>query len=232
MKAPLITFDVFSALINSRHGGGRFLQSLADQRDWPSRGADLYDDWDARNKHAQAQARSWVTFAQLAEHALRATYKHYALPGDVHADCLELLASIAGWPLWPDVEPALAAIGRRYRLGILSNVDDDILASSKVWPLIDPANALTSQRLGCYKPDPRIYVIARDRFGVQLHVAASARDVRGAGEAKLPYVRVARPGHHVDPDGPEPTHTITDLRELAEWPRAPRHFPRPAGPAR
>jgi 2-haloacid dehalogenase len=216
-KAPLITFDVFSALIDSRQGGGGFLQSLADQRDWPARGTDLYDDWDTRNKQAQAHAGSWVPFAQLARHALRATYERYGLPGDAYADGAALLASIAGWPLWPDVEQALTAVGRRGRLGILSNVDDDILASSKVWPLIDPASALTSQRLGCYKPDPRIYTLARDRFGVRLHVAASARDVRGAGEAKLPYVRIARPGHYVDPDGPQPAHTITDLRELAEW---------------
>jgi 2-haloacid dehalogenase len=217
MKAPLVTFDLFSALIDSRHGGGTFLQSLADQRGWPPRGKELYDDWDARSKHAQAHARPWVPFAQLAEQALRATYEHHALPGDAHADCAGLLASIADWPLWPDVESALAALDTHYRLGILSNVDDNILASSKVWPLIDPANALTSQRLACYKPDPCIYAIARDRFGVQLHVAASARDVRGAGEAKLRYVRIERPGHHVDPDGPPPTHTITDLRELAGY---------------
>jgi 2-haloalkanoic acid dehalogenase type II len=216
-KAPLITFDLFSALIDSRQGGGGFLQSLADQRGWAARGADLYDDWDARSKQAQARARPWVPFTQLAQDALRATYERYAVGGDADADGAGLLASVAGWPLWPDVEPALAAIGRRCRLGILSNVDDGILASSKVWPLIDPANALTSQRLGCYKPDPRIYTLARDRFGVRLHVAASARDVRGAGEAHLPYVRIARPGHYVDPDGPQPAHTITDLRELAEW---------------
>ena len=216
MNAPLITFDLFSALIDSRRGGGTFLQSLADPRGWPARGTDLYDDWDARNKRAQAHARHGVCYARLAGQALRATYERYALPGDAHTDCVDLLASIAEWPLWPDVEPALAALGTRYRLGILSNVDDSILASSKAWPLIDPAYALTSQRLGYYKPDPHIYTIARDRFGVQLHVAASARDVRGAGEAKLPYVRIGRPGHHIDPDGPQPTHTITDLRELAD----------------
>jgi 2-haloalkanoic acid dehalogenase type II len=215
-KPPLVTFDLFSALIDSRQGGGGFLQSLADQRGWPARGTDLYDDWDARNKQAQARARPWVPFAQLTEHALRATYERYALPGDAHADGAGLLASVAGWPLWPDVAPALATIGRRCRLGILSNVDDDILASTMAWPLIDPAYALTSQRLGCYKPDPRIYTLARDSFGVQLHVAASARDVRGAGEAGLPYVRIARAGHYVDQDGPPPARTITDLRELAD----------------
>jgi 2-haloacid dehalogenase len=214
MNSPLITFDVFSALIDSRQGGAAFLQSLAVDRQWPVRGEDIYDDWDVRNKRAQAQAERWVPFAKLAHSSLLATYSHYALNGNADIDCAALLASVADWPLWPDVEPALAALGVQYRLGLLSNVDDDILALTRLWPLVDPANALTSQRLGWYKPDRHIYTIARDQYGVRLHVAASARDVRGAGEAELPVVRIARPGHQVDPDGPKPKRTISELGEL------------------
>jgi 2-haloacid dehalogenase len=214
VNAPLITFDVFSALIDSQRGGGAFLQSLADQRDWPVRGDDVYDDWDVRNKRAQTHARPGVSFAELAERALVASYEHLVLSGDAPADCIELLASVADWPLWPDVAPTLETLADRYRLGILSNIDDNILVSTKLWPLIGPVNALTSQRLGCYKPDPNIYIIARDKFGVRLHIAASARDVRGAGEARLPVVRIVRPGHYLDPDGPTPTCTIEKLDEL------------------
>lgn len=214
MNTPLITFDVFSAMIDSRQGGGTLLQSLADQRQWPVCGDVVYADWDVRNKLAQARARRWVPLNELAANALAASYEHLALRGDARVDCRAMLASTPDWPLWPDVEATLKALGPRYRVGVLSNIDDDLLAGTRVWPLIDPAAAQTSQRLGCYKPNPRIYTIAREKFDVRLHIAASARDLRGAAEARLPVVRIERSGHNVDPDGPPPIHTIGDLREL------------------
>ncbi len=211
---PLITFDLFSALIDSRRGGGAFLRSLAAERDWPVDGEDIYNDWDVRNKQAQAHVRRWVPFARVARGALKDTYQHFALRGDASSDCARLLASVADWPLWPDVESALTALEARYRIGILSNVDDDILATTKVSAFIDSASTLTSQRLRSYKPGKRIYELAHDQFGVRLHIAASARDVRGAGEASLPVVRIARPGHDLDRQGPAPTYTVGDLRDL------------------
>jgi len=47
-------------------------------------------------------------------------------------------------------------------------------------------------------------------------VATSARDVRGALEAGIPVVRLRRPGHELDPDGPRPSHEITSTSELPE----------------
>jgi 2-haloacid dehalogenase len=45
-------------------------------------------------------------------------------------------------------------------------------------------------------------------------VPASARDTRGALEAGLTVVRVRRPGHRVDPDGPQPEQEVDDLGDL------------------
>jgi hypothetical protein len=47
-----------------------------------------------------------------------------------------------------------------------------------------------------------------------VHVATSARDVRGVIEAGCPMVRLRRPGHRLDPEGPPPTYEIDDVREL------------------
>ena len=48
-----------------------------------------------------------------------------------------------------------------------------------------------------------------------VHVAASARDVRGALEAGLETVRLARPGHELDSAGPRPAREVDSLTELA-----------------
>ncbi len=52
--------------------------------------------------------------------------------------------------------------------------------------------------------------------GVQVHVPASARDVRGALEAGMDVVRVVRPGHRLDPAGPVPGRVVPDLLALPE----------------
>ena len=59
------------------------------------------------------------------------------------------------------------------------------------------------------------YQRATQKIGPFTHVASSARDVRGALEAQLPCIRIARPGHLVDPAGPSPTLTINDVAAVA-----------------
>jgi 2-haloacid dehalogenase len=48
-----------------------------------------------------------------------------------------------------------------------------------------------------------------------VHVATSGRDVRGALEAGIDVIRLRRPGHRLDPDGPQPSREAADLHELA-----------------
>jgi 2-haloacid dehalogenase len=79
--------------------------------------------------------------------------------------------------------------------------------------LVEPGAVLTSERLHAYKPHPELYRRAV-AAGVGLHVPASARDTRGALEAGLAVVRVRRPGHALDPDGPRPEHEVDDLAAL------------------
>jgi 2-haloacid dehalogenase len=123
---------------------------------------------------------------------------------------------VEDWPLWPDVAAQLPELGQRYRVGVLSNVDDAIFARTRVAPLVDDAAVLTSERLRAYKPAPELYLRARERAGGELtHVATSARDVRGALEAGIPVVRLRRPGHTLDPAGPVPRDEADDVRGVA-----------------
>ncbi|SNR52410.1 hypothetical protein SAMN06272737_1111, partial [Blastococcus mobilis] len=75
--------------------------------------------------------------------------------------------------------------------------------------LVEPDDVVTSGRLHAYEPHPATYRRAR-QAGVDVHVPASARDTRGALEAGMCVVRGRRPGHSVDPDGPQPGLEIPD----------------------
>ena len=129
-----------------------------------------------------------------------------------------LWASLPTWPLWPDVAETVPRLAERYRLGLLSNVDDELLAATQLSALpFDRSLWLTSQRLGRYKPDSDYYQAAAEVVGGRLvHLAASARDVRGALEAGIDTIRIVRPGHRVDPDGPQPRRAVESLARLLE----------------
>ncbi len=222
----VVTFDLFSALLDSRTGGAAAFDRIGSGRGWVATGIAVYDRWDTLNKAAQREASlhapaTWVSYRELAGRALATTYAELGLSGDARTDTAALLESVAGWPLWPDVGDALGVLAHEHRVGLLSNVDDDIARSTRAAAHVDPEVALTSQRLRAYKPSARIYTEARrvlgdlGDLGGTVHVATSARDVRGALEAGVPVVRLRRPGHVLDPEGPRPAYEARSAGELA-----------------
>src|SRR3954454_23796165 len=139
----LVTFDLFSALIDSRTGGSAALGAIAAEHGWDVPGTDLYDDWDARNKASQKDADQWVPFAEHCRRALAATYAARGLAADAADDTALLLGSLPAWPLWPDVAAALPAVARVHRVGVLSNVDDDLFRRTRAASLVDDAVVFT-----------------------------------------------------------------------------------------
>ena len=157
-----------------------------------------------------------MPFAEHCRRALTAAYAELGIARDPDADTARLLDLVGDWPLWPDVAEGVPALAARARVGVLSNVDDAVFARTRVAPLVDDADVLTSERLRAYKPAPEIYLRARERAGGRLlHVATSARDVRGALAAGIDVVRLRRPGHRLDPEGATPRVEAAGLPEVA-----------------
>ncbi len=215
----IVTVDLFSAATDTRSGAGAALGAISAERGWPVSGFELYDVWDRHNKALQRAARPPQTFTEISREALRVAYGELGLdPDAATSDLARLHDTVGDWPLWGDVTEGLEAVAAVARVGLLSNVDDHLARRTRTAALVDPDLLLTSQRLGAYKPDPAIYhrAVAAVAPEPLVHVAASARDVRGALEAGIPVVRLARPGHVVDPDGPAPPVEVHDARDLAD----------------
>jgi 2-haloacid dehalogenase len=213
---PVVTFDLFSALVNSRAGAAAFFDALGPRRGWSVTGTEVYDEWDRRNKAAHRGVTEWVPFLDLSRGALAETYDVLGLAGDPREDVDAVYEAVGEWPLWPDVGEALPVLAERFRVGLLSNVDDVVFRRTRAAAYVDAELAMTSQRLGYYKPDPRLYLAADAAIGPIVHVATSARDVRGALEAGIAVVRLRRPGHQLDPEGPAPPYEVSGLLDLPE----------------
>lgn len=133
-----------------------------------------------------------------------------------------LADSLTNWPVFPDAADALNALQSRYRLAIISNVDDDLFAGSARALGIDFDAVITSQQVGAYKPDLRGFNTALERMGCDrerwLHIGESLyHDIGPANRMGIASVWVNRPDRgggtrHTDAT---PDLVVSDLAELA-----------------
>ena len=140
---------------------------------------------------------------------------------EADVDCLS--ASLPRWPVFPDAGPALRALKQRYRLAIISNVDDDLFAGSARALGVAFDAVITSQQAKAYKPNSRSFELAETAMGVGkerwLHVGESLyHDVEPANRLGIRSVWVNRPdrGGGTRPTNAKPDLTVPDLAALAE----------------
>ena len=126
----------------------------------------------------------------------------------------------------PNVLEVLAALKRRYRLGVISNTvgsgDAELIEAldkAGIRRLIDAL--VTSRDFGKAKPDPAIYAEGARRLGVPLAATCMVgdrldTDVAGALKAGIPAIWLKHPGA-IEVAGVAPTHVITRLSDLPSW---------------
>jgi 2-haloacid dehalogenase len=85
--------------------------------------------------------------------------------------------AVGDWPAFADSAAALERLKERYRLGVITNCDDDLFARSKAKLGVAFDWVITAQQVGSYKPDPRNFEYAFEHIDVPrariLHVAQS-----------------------------------------------------------
>jgi 2-haloacid dehalogenase len=180
------------------------------------------------------------TYAALESAAEAGPYRPY---GDILVDVMRglgeqfgfvasatearaLAASVGDWPAFADSAGALAALQRRYKLAIVSNVDDDLFAASQRRLGVTFDWIVTAQQARSYKPSLNNFHVALDRIGLPhdqvLHVAQSLfHDHVPARHLGLDTVWVNRRGDKrgsgaTPPAVVQPDLEVPDLRSLAD----------------
>jgi len=132
-----------------------------------------------------------------------------------------LAESLPAWGPFPEVPQTLQELRRRgWKLGILSNTDDDLIAASQVQLGMVFDEVVVAQEIGSYKPGHRhweeFFQRTRAARDGHVHVAASLfHDVAPANELGLRSVWINRLGERA-PDEARPTRELTDLLGLPE----------------
>ena len=209
-----MSFDCYGTLIDWEAGLAGVLTPWAR-----SAGLDLDDEalLAAYSRHeAEAEdACPREEYPQILARSMRALGSE--LGSQVSPDDAQLLArSVPDWPAFADSADALAALSRRFKLIILSNVDRASFAASNQRLGVEFSAVITAQDVGSYKPSPRNFASLLNeatRLGIQdgklLHVAQSLfHDHVPAQRAGLRTVwinrRMGRPGWGATPAPPAP----------------------------
>ncbi len=218
-----LTFDCYGTLIDWETG---ILAGL--RRSLAAHGVAPSDD-ELLERYSRAEAAAeagpYLRYREVLARCLREVCRRYEVePGDEAAAAFG--ASVADWPAFPDSAAALARLKTRFRLGVITNCDDDLFASSNTRLGIELDWVVTAQSVGSYKPDPRNFTAAFERMGLQreriLHVAQSLfHDHVPAKRLGLSTVwidrRHDRPGSGATPPAEaRPDATFPDMVSFAE----------------
>jgi 2-haloacid dehalogenase len=217
-----LTFDCYGTLIDWESGILACLRPVVARSGVQASG-DLLLETYARHE-AAIEEGPYRRYREVLAEALR------GVGADLGAavtdeDAAAFGASVPDWPAFPDAAEALAALHARYRLGVLTNCDDDLFAGSSR-RLGDPFDmVVTAQQAGAYKPSLRGFEMVFDRIGVPreriLHVAQSLfHDHVPAKSLGLTTVwvdrRHGRPGSGATPTADAtPDLVVPDMATLA-----------------
>ncbi|GCE51205.1 2-haloacid dehalogenase [Thermosporothrix hazakensis] len=205
------TFDCYGTLVDWDTGMYQAIASIA-----PEQVEQLFPLCHALQNEIEAE-QPFRTYRQvLAESLLRAsTQLGITLPpGGEHV----LADTLPRWPIFADVGPALQALrDNGWKLVILSNVDNDLIAQTlQAFPVSIDA-VITAEEVRAYKPALNHFNIFQQRFQVDkehwVHIARSAfHDIAPAHTLGLRSIWVNR-AHEPAPPLP-PTKEIPDLTGL------------------
>lgn len=217
MPYDVVTFDCYGTLVDWSSGLRDAFARAADDdgvRADPAGLRELYAEIEPAVEAAPYRRYRDV----LAETARRAAARAGWSMSDRAASAFA--ASLPEWRPFPDTNPALERLsGAGLRLGILSNVDRDLLAGTlgHLSVVFDPI--VTAEDVGSYKPAHGHFLEARRRLGDArwLHAAQSYfHDIVPCDELGIASAWINRHGHA--PSGrARPTRELDSLAALADW---------------
>jgi 2-haloacid dehalogenase len=169
-----LTFDCYGTLIDWETGLTEAFRPILSAYGIAMDGEDVLARF--ASYEAAAEAGPYQSYRHVLAAGLRGVAGELGFePSDEEAAGFS--GSVVDWPAFPDSAAALARLKDRYRLGVITNCDDDLFAASNERLGVAFDWVVTAQQVGSYKPDERNFRAAFDRLGLPreriLHVAQS-----------------------------------------------------------
>jgi 2-haloacid dehalogenase len=194
-KFQVLTFDCYGTLIDWESGIFSALRPILAAHGKPMSDSallELYSELEAK-----AEAGDFHPYREILQSVVRGFGERLGFKPS-EAEVRSLPESLANWQPFPDTVPALRKLKSRYKLAIMSNVDDNLFAHTAPKLGVEFDFIITAQQARAYKPSLKVFELAQERIGIApkhwLHVGQSIfHDVIPAKSLGIATVWVNRP---------------------------------------
>jgi 2-haloacid dehalogenase len=217
-----ISFDCYGTLIDWESGILPVLRALLVRHERKLDDAailELYGEFEA-----QAESGPYQNYGKVLESVVRAFGNRLNFDASA-AEIRSLPESVPSWPPFPDTVAALRQLKRRFKLAVISNIDDDLFAATRKHLDVEFDAVITAEQARSYKPAIHNFDLALQTLALPperlLHAAQSIyHDVIPAQSLGISTVwvnrRSARPGiGAVRAAAGHPDLEVPDLATLA-----------------
>src|SRR5262245_13245450 len=211
----LMSFDVFGTLIDVRGSSYAAFQSiLTDSGATHVDVKAFWEHWEERNI-----AHYWEPYRRyrdICELSLAESFAHFGIKAPSRL-IQRYFDAFSGFNTFPDVAPTLDRFAKRHRLAVVSNIDDDLFAETRLGRTFDLV--CTAERAGGYKPDGTLFKFLIANAGCSrdeiLHSGQSQfTDMVGGKPLGLTIAWINRRGVDLHPSVPKPDFQFPDLASL------------------
>ncbi len=211
-----VTFDCYGTLIDWESGAYDAFQAEADRDGFTINRDELIPKF-IEIQH-EVQSGSYELYAEVLR---RAAVKVAAEIGwELEPSRAQFLPdSVERWTPFREANAAMDRLGKRYDVGIVSNIDDKLLGVSRRHLRTELDLVVTAQQVRSYKPDDAHFKEAQRRIGGKkgwVHIASGYEaDVAPLLKMNVPVIWVNRKGEKLEGRKP-PTATVKNFREAAK----------------
>ncbi len=216
-EVTFVTFDVYGTLIDWDTGAYDAFSREAD-RD----GFTLDHDEVVRLFHEvqqQIQAGSYELYAEVLRRTAVQIAKDLDWPLEPSRSSF-LPDSVQRWQPFKETNAVLQKIAKKYKIGLISNIDDKLLGQTRRHIPLDFDLVVTAQQVRSYKPDPAHFTECERRIGGKkgwVHIASSYyHDVEPCLKKKIPVIWVNRGKAELEAGQKKPDAEVASLKEAAK----------------
>jgi 2-haloacid dehalogenase len=217
-----LTFDCYGTLIDWEAGILSALRPIVTAHGRQIEDAHLLELY--AELEAEGEAGPYRTYREVLAGVVHGLGRGLGFTPSLEEEA-SLARSLKNWKPWPDTVSALQQLQKKFKLAILSNIDDDLFAPTGRKLKVHFADVITAQQASCYKPCLDLFRLALQRLntspGQVLHVAQSIyHDAVPARKLGIASVWVNRPSARagvgaVKPSAEKADWEVPDLAALA-----------------
>jgi len=216
-KPTTLTFDCYGTLIDWESGACRALRDIYGYSQSRVTDADLIDLF--LQSEARIIRENIFPYSNVLQRVAQSIAKTLSVRSDADLELL-FARSPSSWPPFEETNACLTWLARRYRLAVISNIDDQLLSQTIKQFAVQFDALVTSEQAKSYKPNRAIFDRAVELIGEHpsriIHIAegrCEATPVRALG---MQSVWVNRSPRSDDGSNAQPDAVVSNLTEMIE----------------